>query len=84
MCTNSWPNPGTTGIFHLGSYILKKAETVVFLRNEIEEDKRSNIIVEHKYSRGIQFEDFAFNINEEGLPYLINNWVNTNASNPNI
>lgn len=56
---------------HLGSYILKKAETVVFLSKEDEEDKDSNIIVKHKYSRGMTFNDFAFNINDDGLPYLV-------------
>ena len=55
---------------HLGSYILKKAETVVFLEKVDEEDKDSNIIVKHKYSRGRSFNDFEFNINEHGLPYL--------------
>lgn len=54
---------------HLGSYILKKAETVVFLEKEDKEDNNSNIIVKHKYSRGRSFEDFCFNINENGLPF---------------
>lgn len=56
---------------HLGSYILKKAETVTFLSNEDEENKNSNIIVKHKYSRGMSFDDFAFNIDAEGLPYVV-------------
>jgi len=56
---------------HLGSYILKKAETVVFLSLEDEEDRNSNIIVKHKYSRGMQFQDFAFNVNDKGLPYKV-------------
>lgn len=59
---------------HLGSYILKKAETVVFLEKEDEENKNSNIIVKHKYSRGRSFNDFAFNVNEQGLPYFIKGW----------
>lgn len=59
---------------HLGSYILKKAETVVFLEKEDENNKNSNIIVSHKYSRGRSFEDFAFNVDSEGLPYLIKGW----------
>ncbi len=56
---------------HLGSYILKKAETVVFLSKENEDEKDSNIIVNHKYSRGMSFQDFAFNVNDEGIPYLV-------------
>jgi hypothetical protein len=63
---------------HLGSYILKKAETVVFLEKEDEENKDSNIIVSHKYSRGRSFNDFAFNVNSGGLPYYVKGW---NADN---
>lgn len=59
---------------HMGSYILKKAETVTFLEKEDDEAKDSNIIVKHKYSRGRTFPDFAFNVNQEGLPYMIKGW----------
>ena len=59
---------------HAGSYILKKGETITFLEKEDENNKDSNIIVKHKYSRGRSFEDFAFNVNTEGLPYFINGW----------
>lgn len=63
---------------HLGSYILKKAETVTFLENEQDDNKNSNIIVKHKYSRGRSFNDFAFNINKEGLPYFVHGWNREN------
>lgn len=64
---------------HMGSYILKKAETVTFLEKEDEENKNSNIIVKQKYSRGRSFEDFAFNVDENGLPYYVQGWnPNTN------
>lgn len=59
---------------HLGSYILKKAETVVFLEKEDEENKNCNIIVKHTYSRGRSFDDFAFNVTTDGLPYLVEGW----------
>ena len=62
---------------HLGSYILKKAETVVFLEKFDPEDKNSDIIVKHKYSRGRDFADFAFNINENGLPYRVEPRINS-------
>ena len=62
---------------HLGSYILKKAETVTFLEKEVEDEKDCDIIVKHKYSRGRSFSDFKFNINKEGLPYLVNG-INNN------
>jgi len=66
---------GTTGkpLGHLGTYVLKKAETVIDL--DIQED--GTILVSNPYSRGYRFEDFSFDINNDALPYLIND-------NPNI
>jgi hypothetical protein len=58
---------------HLGSYVLKKAESVMFLSNVDEENKNSNILVNQKYSRGINFDDFYFNINQDGLPCEVDN-----------
>lgn len=55
---------------HLGTYVLKKAETVIDL--EIQDDK--SIKVTNPYSRGYRFEDFTFDINENALPYLIENF----------
>lgn len=57
---------------HLGSYILKKAETVVFLEKEKNAQDIENddvIIVKNKYSRGRSFEDFSFSIDSDGLPF---------------
>jgi len=48
---------------HIGSTILKKAESVVFLENQ--EDFTS---VKCKYSRNIPFNDFNFIVNEDWLP----------------
>lgn len=53
---------------HLGTYVLKKAETVIDL--EIQEDK--SIKVSNPYSRGYRFDDFVFDINKNALPYLLN------------
>jgi hypothetical protein len=60
---------GTTGkpLGHLGTYVLKKAETVIDL--EINEDK--TITVSNTYSRGYQFDSFVFDVNKDALPYLI-------------
>jgi hypothetical protein len=55
---------------HLGTYVLKKAETVIDL--EIQEDK--TIKVTNPYSRGYRFDDFSFDVNKNGLPYLIENF----------
>ena len=48
---------------HLGSAILKKSESVLFI------DKQDNVAtVKPKYTRNIPFNEFSFIINEEGLP----------------
>jgi len=52
---------------HLGTYVLKKAETVIDL--EIQED--NTIKVTNPYSRGYRFDEFVFDVNSESLPYLI-------------
>jgi hypothetical protein len=61
------------GVGHLGSYILKKAETVVFL--EQDEDDKEIINVNHSYARGMSFNDFSFSVNKQGLPYEVDNSV---------
>jgi len=63
---------GLTGkpLGHLGTYVLKKAETVINL--EVNEDK--TVTVSNPYSRGYRFEDFTFDINKDALPYLIENY----------
>lgn len=55
---------------HLGTYVLKKAETVIDL--EIQDDK--SIKVSNPYSRGYRFDEFTFDINKNALPYLIENF----------
>ena len=55
---------------HLGTYVLKKAETVIDL--EIQED--NSIKVSNPYSRGYRFDEFIFDINKDALPYLIENF----------
>ena len=48
---------------HLGSAVLKKAETVVFV------DKNESIVkVNAKYTRNIPFDDFSFTVDENGIP----------------
>jgi hypothetical protein len=64
------------GVGHLGSYILKKAETVVFL--EQDENDKEVINVNHSYARGISFNDFSFSVNKQGLPYEVDKSVGDN------
>lgn len=54
---------------HLGTYVLKKAETVIDL--EIQEDY--SIKVSNPFSRGYRFDEFCFDVNIDALPYLIDN-----------
>lgn len=53
---------------HLGSSILKKAETVCNLANV---DGR--VDVSFPYTRGFPINNFSFEINQDGLPYMPNN-----------
>ena len=50
---------------HLGSAVLKKAETVVFV--EKEDDA---VLVTSEYSRNQPFENFAFTVNNDWLPIV--------------
>jgi len=52
---------------HLGTYVLKKAETVINL--DVNADR--TVTVTNPYSRGYHFEQFTFDIDPNGLPYLI-------------
>ena len=51
---------------HLGSAVLKKAETVVFVEKE-----DNNVLVTSEYSRNQPFENFVFSIDENWLPYVV-------------
>jgi len=52
---------------HLGTYVLKKAETVINL--DVEEN--GTIKVTNPFSRGYKFDEFYFDVNSDSLPYLI-------------
>ncbi len=53
---------------HLGSAILKKAETVIFI------DKDNDIVsVKPRYTRNIPFDGFTFALDENHLPEHLNN-----------
>lgn len=60
---------------HLGSYIQKKSETVILLKDTEEDVKIRNspIEVTQTYSRGAPFEHFYFKLNDETLPYECEN-----------
>ena len=60
---------------HLGSYIEKKSETVIVLKDTDTENKikNSEIEVTQRYSRGAPFDTFYFKLNNETLPYEVQN-----------
>ena len=63
---------GLTGkpLGHLGTYVLKKAETVI----ELNVNEDYTVTVTNPYSRGYRFDEFTFDVNKEALPYLIENY----------
>lgn len=51
---------------HLGSFISKKAETICNVEN-----KDGAIAVTFPYTRGYAIDGFSFDVNSDGLPYVI-------------
>jgi len=51
---------------HLGSAVLKKAETVVFIDKDDE-----NVLAVPEYTRNIPFDDFKFSVDDDWLPYIV-------------
>ena len=60
---------------HVGSSVLKKAETVVFV-----EKNENETIAKCEYSRNIPFEPITFDVNKDWLPYETDN-INTKTEN---
>jgi len=56
---------------HLGSSIMKKCEMIISITKD--KGDRYSSIVECEMSRGMDFDKFAFSINEMGLPFINNN-----------
>ena len=50
---------------------MKKAEIVISTTKE--KGSQFNTIVSCDYSRGIDFEDYEFSVNENGLPEMVEN-----------
>lgn len=56
---------------HLGSFMEKKTETQISL--QLSPDDRDLAVVKCRRARGYPFEDFAFRIESDGLPYIQDN-----------
>lgn len=63
---------------HLGSFVTKKAESVLLLE-KIEEN--GHIQVTNPLSRGYQIENFQFDVNSDGLPYYVSELEHLNTNN---
>lgn len=64
----AWGTSKATG--HLGSSMVKKAESVLLLTPT--DETKDVIKVEHQYNRGYRFNDFHFRINNaDALPYKV-------------
>jgi hypothetical protein len=59
---------------HVGSSVLKKAETVVFIDKE---EEISNVKCE--YSRNMEFKPLMFGINKDWLPYEVEQGITSNT-----
>jgi len=57
------------GSGHLGSFLEKKAETVIEL--ELNTTNKDWVTVICRRSRGYSFETFSFSVNELGLPFVV-------------
>ena len=55
---------------HIGSAVLKKAETVVFVETK-EKEFPGRAFVNCKYSRNLPFKNFEFTIDENWLPSIV-------------
>lgn len=54
---------------HLGSFVVKKAETIFLLNRE---NDKIEIDVSCDYARGIAFDSFSFDVDQSGLPFEVN------------
>ena len=54
---------------HLGSALMKKAETQIHLKPDEEDNGVVQVVCQR--SRGVSFNAFAFRVNEFGLPLII-------------
>jgi hypothetical protein len=58
---------------HLGSELTNKCETVVSVGKSSADP--NVIVVQSEFTRDKDFEPFAFSIDENGLPYILNTWL---------
>ena len=62
---------------HLGTELVNKAETVISISRD--NDNKEISIVAPEFCRDKDFEPFAFSIDEQGLPYLVDKMPTSNS-----
>ena len=67
---------------HIGTELINKAETVLTVTVDGTNDNIS--IVEPKQCRNLPFDAFAFKINDEGIPELVDDFVKSSSKNDNF
>lgn len=66
---------------HVGSELTNKAETVL----SVTKDKKQDIsIVSSEYSRDIDIDDFAFTVDANGLPVLVDYFMNVDENQKRV
>lgn len=57
---------------HLGTELINKAETTVSITRETDNKEVSRVVAE--YTRDKEFDPFAFMVNDDGLPEIVEGW----------
>jgi hypothetical protein len=58
---------------HLGTELVNKSETVIQV--EVDKNDKSIAVVSSEFTRDMGFDEFAFAIDDTGLPYVIDGWA---------
>ena len=77
-------NKGTETVRgHIGSELVNKAETVISIRKSDDNSMISEVVP--TFTKGKEFQNFAFKISENGIPILEDNFkVETKGRKPNL
>jgi hypothetical protein len=67
---------------HIGTELINKAETVVTVTVDSTENSKS--VVEPKQCRNLPFDAFAFQINDSGIPELVDDFVKSSSKADNF
>ena len=60
---------------HVGSELINKAETVISITKDEKDENNPMFIIKSDQNRGKHFDSFAFQIDSDGLPYILEDWI---------